>query len=117
MALTADILRGYTDSILLCQLSRGDSYGYRLNKRVSSLSDGAFELKEATLYTAFRRLETAGLIRSYWGDEHSGARRRYYALTQAGRERLARDRAQWRETRALLNRLLEDGTDETEGWR
>lgn len=117
MALTADILRGYTDSILLCQLSRGDSYGYRLNKRVSSLSDGAFELKEATLYTAFRRLETAGFIRSYWGDEHSGARRRYYALTQAGRERLERDRAQWRETRALLDRLLEDGTDETEGWR
>ena len=117
MALTADILRGYTDSILLCQLSQGDSYGYRLNKRVSSLSDGAFELKEATLYTAFRRLETAGLIPSYWGDEHSGARRRYYALTQAGRERLERDRAQWRETRALLDRLLEDGTDETEGWR
>ena len=44
MALTADILRGYTDSILLCQLSRGDSYGYRINKRVSSLSGGAFEL-------------------------------------------------------------------------
>ena len=35
----------------------------------------------------------------------------------AGRERLERDRAQWRETRALLDRLLEDGTDETEGWR
>lgn len=117
MALTADILRGYTDSILLCQLSRGDSYGYRINKRVSSLSGGAFELKEATLYTAFRRLETAGLIRSYWGDEQSGARRRYYALTQAGRERLERDRAQWHETRTLLDRLLEDGTDETEGWR
>ena len=117
MALTADILRGYTDSILLCQLSQGDSYGYRLNKRVSSLSDGAFELKEATLYTAVRRLETAGLIRSYWGDERRGARRGYYALTQAGRERLERDRAQWRETRALLDRLLEDGTDETEGWR
>ena len=48
------------------------------------LTDGRYELKEATLYTAFRRLEEAGCIRSYWGDEATGARRRYYAITEAG---------------------------------
>ena len=42
---------------------------------------GKLELKEATLYTAFRRMETAGYIRSYWGDEAIGARRRYYSLS------------------------------------
>ncbi len=65
------------------------------------------ELKEATLYTAFRRLEGAGLIRSYWGDENTGARRRYYSLTPEGREKVAQERATWRETREVLNQLLE----------
>ena len=67
MALSADILRGYTDTIILHQLSHGDSYGYQINKTISTLSGGEVELKEATLYTAFRRLEEAGYISSYWG--------------------------------------------------
>ena len=108
MTLAADILRGYTDSIILRQLSEGDSYGYQINKRVGEVSGGAFELKEATLYTAFRRLEVGGFICSYWGNETTGARRRYYALTDLGRERLARDRQVWQETRILIDRLLEE---------
>lgn len=106
MALSADILRGYTDTIILRQLSVGDSYGYQINKNVTALSGGAVEMKEATLYTAFRRLETAGYIRSYWGDEISGARRRYYAITQAGLEKLRADQSAWMETKAQIDLLL-----------
>ena len=106
MTLSADLLRGYTDTILLCQLAGGDSYGYEINRRVSGLSGGAVELKEATLYTAFRRMESAGLIISYWGNEETGARRRYYAITPAGRDRLYGDLAAWEETRKTLNSLL-----------
>lgn len=106
MALSADILRGYTDAIILRQLSEEDSYGYQINKNVTALSAGAFEMKEATLYTAFRRLETTGYIRSYWGDEMSGARRRYYAITQAGRDKLSADQSAWKETKAQIDLLL-----------
>lgn len=84
MALSADILRGYTDTIILHQLSHGDSYGYQINKTISTLSGGEVELKEATLYTAFRRLEAAGLIQSYWGSETSGARRATTPSRDAG---------------------------------
>ena len=108
MALSADILRGYTDTIILRQLAGGDSYGYQINKRVAEISGGGLEMKEATLYTAFRRLETAGYIRSYWGDEMSGARRRYYALTNEGREKLLQDCEAWQETKRLIDRLLEE---------
>ncbi|MGN0794751.1 MAG: PadR family transcriptional regulator [Aristaeellaceae bacterium] len=107
MALSADILRGYTDTIILRQLSRGDSYGYQINKNVTALSGGQFELKEATLYTAFRRLETAGMIRSYWGNENAGARRRYYAISDAGREKLNADLDNWKDTKAQIDLLLE----------
>ena len=108
MVLSADILRGYTDTIILRQLAGGDSYGYQITKRVAEISGGGLEMKEATLYTAFRRLETAGYIRSYWGDEMSGARRRYYALTNEGREKLLQDCEAWQETKRLIDRLLEE---------
>ena len=108
MALSADILRGYTDTIILRQLAGGDSYGYQINKRVAEISGGGLEMKEATLYTAFRRLEGAGYIRSYWGDEMSGARRRYYALTPQGREKLLQDCEVWQDTKRLIDRLLEE---------
>lgn len=108
MNLSSDLLRGYTDSIILRRLSAGESYGYRINQEVSTLSGGTFELKEATLYTATRRLEAAGLIRSRWGDEQSGARRRYYSLTDAGRDRLREDTETWKNTRELIDLLLKE---------
>lgn len=108
MSLTADVLRGYTDTIILRCLSGGESYGYQINKEVAERSEGQFELKEATLYTAFRRLEQGGYIASRWGDEASGARRRYYALTPAGREKLNQECAAWEETRRLLDLLLKE---------
>ncbi|MDO5435655.1 MAG: helix-turn-helix transcriptional regulator [Clostridia bacterium] len=111
MTISADLLRGYTETIILRRLAEEDSYGYQISKRVNIISGGVLELKEATLYTAFRRLESAGMIRSYWGDETTGARRRYYSLTDAGREKLNEDTAAWCETRTVLNRLL---TEENE---
>ena len=106
MALASDMLRGYTDTILLKCLSEGDSYGYQMIKQIAQLSGGALELKEPTLYTAFRRLSQDGLIDSYWGDELSGARRRYYRLTDNGRERLHSEQQAWLETRRTLDLLL-----------
>ena len=55
--ISSDLLRGYTDAIILKRLSGNDGYGYQISKEVALLSDEKLELKEATLYTAFRRLE------------------------------------------------------------
>ena len=108
MSIAGDLIRGHTDAIILARLLRGDSYGYEINKIISSLSSGRFELKEATLYTAFRRLEDSGLIVSYWGDEAVGARRKYYKITQQGREAYRQARAEWADTVRILHALLEE---------
>jgi DNA-binding PadR family transcriptional regulator len=108
MVISADLLRGYTDAVILRQLAEEDGYGYQISKEVANISGGRLELKEATLYTAFRRLEGAGYIRSYWGNEMVGARRRYYSLTEDGRKKLEEEVQAWYETREVLNRLLEE---------
>lgn len=106
MSIAGDLIRGHTDAIILARLTHSDSYGYEINKIISTLSDGRFELKEATLYTAFKRLEDAGLITSYWGDSGAGARRRYYTITPAGRETNYRLVREWEETKDIMDKLL-----------
>ncbi len=107
MSIAGDLIRGHTDAIILARLLRSDSYGYEINKIISTLSSGKFELKEATLYTAFKRLEEAGYITSYWGDSGAGARRRYYTITPDGRQASARLMQEWAETKEIMDKLLE----------
>ena len=66
MSFTSDIIRGHTETIILALLLHSDSYGYEINKSIKEKTGGQYEAKEATLYTAFRRLEQNGFIRSYW---------------------------------------------------
>ncbi len=107
MSIAGDLIRGHTDAIILARLMQSDSYGYEINKPISTLSSGRFELKEATLYTTFKRLEELGCIASYWGDSGAGARRRYYTITPTGRESCHRLLLEWEETKEIMDKLLE----------
>lgn len=106
MSITSDILRGHTEAIILSHLLDHDSYGYQINKDIIKKTDGKYELKEATLYSAFRRLEQAGYINTYWGDENVGARRRYYAVTDEGREAYESYKRDWEEAKQVIDKLL-----------
>jgi DNA-binding PadR family transcriptional regulator len=85
----------------------GDNYGYEINKAIQQRSGTRYELKEATLYTAFRRLEQAGCIDSYWGDEQTGARRRYYRITETGKEAYQSLKKDWETAKELIDKLIE----------
>ncbi|MBR4457288.1 MAG: helix-turn-helix transcriptional regulator [Solobacterium sp.] len=111
-SIASDMIRGNTDTILLRFLCEKDSYGYEINKQILELTEGAYGLNEATLYTAFKRLEKNGFITSYWGDENSGARRRYYTVTEAGRAAYAENCREWQNARTLLERLIEHEADQ-----
>ena len=106
MSITSDILRGHTEAIILAHLLEQDSYGYQINKDIMKKTDNRYELKEATLYSAFRRLEQAGHIRTYWGDETTGARRRYYAVTDSGRRAYLSYKKEWEEAKEMIDHLL-----------
>ncbi|MDD2534160.1 MAG: PadR family transcriptional regulator [Eubacteriales bacterium] len=106
MNITSDILRGHTETIILKALLEKDSYGYEINKRIQEKTDNQFELKEATLYSAFRRLEGDGYISSYWGDETTGARRRYYKITAEGRIFYLKSREDWDKAKQLIETLI-----------
>ncbi len=109
MSVTADIIRVQTDTVILASLMEKDSYGYEINKKIKIASGGKYELNEATLYTAFKRLEDVGFIGSYWGTEQSNARRKYYRITNLGIEEYNKLIAEWELSKNIIDTLTKKG--------
>jgi len=104
--LSSDLLRGHTDTIILKFLMDGDKYGYEIAKLVAGQSDYSYELKEATMYSSFKRLEHEGHITSYWGDETQGGRRKYYRITSSGRDLYKVNKRNWDDAKKILDKLI-----------
>jgi len=79
----AQMKKGVLDALVLAVLKEGDSYGYQLSERVS----GIMQVSETALYPVLRRLEAQELLATY-SEEYQGRLRKYYRLTQRGREKL-----------------------------
>lgn len=106
MKITSDLIRGHTDSIILKLLIAGDKYGYEISKLVQVTSDGQYELKEATMYSSLKRLEQEESITSYWGDETQGGRRKYYRITDKGKEAFKTNKLNWEHAKTILDLLI-----------
>ncbi|MGO0060412.1 PadR family transcriptional regulator [Brevibacillus fluminis] len=104
--ITSDLLRGHTDTMILKLLGQGDKYGYEIAKLIHSSSNGEYELKEATMYSSLKRLEQEENIVSYWGDETQGGRRKYYRITEKGRQTYTTNKHNWEHAKKILDVLL-----------
>ncbi len=104
--ISSDLLRGHTDTMILKLLMGGDRYGYEITKLIHAHSGGAYELKEATMYSSLKRLEGEGYITWYWGDETQGGRRKYYCITDKGKDLYLENKRNWDYAKRILDQLL-----------
>jgi DNA-binding PadR family transcriptional regulator len=101
------MLKGTVNILILSVLSERDSYGYEISKIIKMRSDDSFEILEATLYLALKRLEKQEAIEAYWGgDESGGGRRRYFRITDMGKAQLAELTADWEQTVQLVGKFI-----------
>lgn len=96
--------------IVLAVLSQMDSatYGYNLIQR---LAEKGLDIEEGTLYPLLRRLKKQGFLVSEWGEGETRPRK-YYRISDDGRDVLATLRAEWQETVTVMNKMLEEEHDE-----
>ena len=109
-SINSDLIRGNVTTIILKALLDEDRYGYDILREIEVKSGGQYKLKQPTLYSCLKRLEKQGLISSYWGDESDteGGRRRYYALTEAGKNYLQKMQSEYEYSRTILDSLLSE---------
>lgn len=96
-----ELRRGVIVLAVLSQLDE-EQYGYSLLKR---LSDQGLELDQGTLYPLLRRLESQGLLESVWKLEEARPRR-YYVISQAGKEILPQLKQEWADIVAMMDKML-----------
>ncbi|MCD4706606.1 MAG: PadR family transcriptional regulator [Candidatus Sabulitectum sp.] len=109
-----ELSSGITSLALLAILSQAEEpmYGYRIAKEMSS-EDMDFQLiKQGALYPVLKSLERNELLSSRVEPSVSGPPRRYYSITDSGREALKRWQALWDGTCNLMNRILGGDTHE-----
>jgi PadR family transcriptional regulator PadR len=101
--------RGALELAVLALIQGRPRYGYDLLTSLGQATDGFLAVKEGTVYPVLHRLEDAGFLSASWAAEGRGVPRKYYAITPAGRRRLAVLRSEWDRLVAGLGRLLEGG--------
>ena len=84
--------RGLLDVCVLAAIKNGESYGYQIIKDVKPY----LEISESTLYPILRRLENAQLL-TVRSEEYNGRLRKYYHLTELGKERIEAFKSEWKE--------------------
>ncbi len=105
--ISADAIRGYIDLMILSRLQRAPSYAYELAQQISAVTGDEYSIKQTTLYSAVKRLESSELVDSYPGTSESGKPRTYYRITEQGLEHLSLKIIEWRDTKAVIDRFTE----------
>jgi len=94
-----------TKPIILAILANGEIYGYQIIQSVIEISGGTLEWSEGMLYPVLHRLEKENFIQSKWKISENGRRRKYYSLTESGKNELEKERKQWLSVHKVLSRV------------
>ena len=95
-----------TKPIILGILKQGNSYGYLIIKKIKEMSGGRMSYTDGMLYPVLHRLEKDGLVASYWMlDDNSIRRRKYYKITETGKDALHAEQEQWLHVHAVLEQI------------
>ena len=96
--------KGVLELCVLALLHQRDCYGYEISEILSRRID----IADGTVYPSLRKLKADGLLTTYLQEESGGPPRKYYKLTELGRETYQNDRAEYLNFAQSVRTLLED---------
>jgi len=104
-----ELSSGTVSLALMAVLAAADEpmYGYQIAKQLERTGEGVLSGKQSALYPVLRNLGGAGLLDSHVEPSVSGPPRRYYRITETGREVLREWAAAWRATRDSVDSVLQ----------
>ena len=100
-----ELIGASTNILVLTVLANEASYGYDIVKQINHEADGRFTWQEGTIYPVLHKLEGDGLVRTQWQQSEKGRQRKYYYITETGRESLQKRKQEWESVDGLIHRL------------
>ena len=101
--INSDLIRGHINTIILRSLYDSDKYGYEIISEIEKKSGGMYSLKQPTLYSALKRLESLKYVTSYYGEYSNGGRRKYFSLTDLGKHITEQNLSEWEFSRTIID--------------
>jgi PadR family transcriptional regulator PadR len=101
-----ELKRGSLELVVLHLLAPGEAYGYEIVSKLTAETNGALEITDGTLYPVLYRLERAGHVAVRWETPERGVPRKYYRLTDNGRDELERLKYEWTTFAKAMAKLL-----------
>ncbi|GGH36649.1 PadR family transcriptional regulator [Paenibacillus segetis] len=109
MTINKELLKGSTVILLLTVLNKKEMYGYELIKEIEQSSEGVFSMKEGTLYPILHMMEAEGWLDANWS-MHDGRKRKYYRITDRGRNQLKEKTKEWVLFRTAVDTVIGEGS-------
>jgi transcriptional regulator len=103
------IPQGTLDMLILQVLSLEAAHGYAIAQRVQQISRETVRINQGSLYPALHRLEQKRWLKAEWRQSETGRDAKFYALTRAGRQQLAREKASWDQLTAAVRLIFNEG--------
>lgn len=100
-----EMLKGVLEGCVLEIISRGETYGYEITRRLNAL--GFTDVVEGTVYTILIRLEKNKLVEITKRPSDMGPPRKFFTLNDAGREELRKFWEKWAFVSSKINELKE----------
>ncbi|MDD3477996.1 MAG: PadR family transcriptional regulator [Candidatus Izemoplasmatales bacterium] len=101
--------KGVLEICILAELNRGDVYGYELSTEISK----RIEISDGTVYPILRKLKNDGYVTTFLSEASGGPARKYYSITEAGKEKFKREVKDWMKFTKTVHEMLGGGDDET----
>jgi len=103
--LNKELMASSLAPIVLLILRSQESYGYQIIQELRDETKGQLNVAEGTLYPVLKKMEAKEWIEGNWKKAESGRERRYYAITDKGKQELEQQYSQWNFINDLIHKL------------
>src|SRR5271167_4506843 len=91
-----ELLQGTLDLLILRTLIFGPQHGQGIGRAIQQTTEDERLVEHGALYPALQRLEERGWIAAEWRTSANNRKPRFYTLTRAGHQQLAKETTKWR---------------------
>lgn len=101
--MSIQLKKGTLELCVLYLLSKADMYGFELVGAISA----QIAISEGTIYPLLKRIKDDGYVTTYLRESQEGPPRKYYTITDRGRQTCAALKTEWQTLVTGVNKILE----------
>jgi len=102
-----DLLRGTLDLLVLKALSLEPLHGVGISRRITQITQGAFQVSFGSLFPSLHRMEERGWVEAEWRSSENNRRAKYYRLTSSGRTQLKVEEQDWNQVVRIMTAAVQ----------